>query len=72
MPHGTGGNSSHSSVSERRDVEVGEREPKPSKFARKASSAWNMPQCSQKAQSSRINVDKIWDYFVKIFNCKLG
>jgi hypothetical protein len=37
MPHGTGVNSSHNSVSERRDVEVGEQEPILSKFVRKAS-----------------------------------
>jgi len=59
MPNGTGVKSSHSSVSERRDVEVVEQDLKSSKLARKAYSVWNMPQCSQIAQSSRVNVDKI-------------
>jgi hypothetical protein len=59
MPHGTGVKSSHSFISDRRDVEAGEQDSELSQFARKASSAWNMPQCSQIAQSSRIKVDKI-------------
>ena len=50
MPRGTGVKSSHSSVSERRDVEVGKQDPEPSKFARKASLSLEhvtvLPKCS--------------------------